>query len=75
MLFIAPILKAPELTVPIGQVPFNSRVTGRVENLPVTISLLSSPGRDLELFDIARDCLTKAGRPLNVLAGTPEMFA
>jgi hypothetical protein len=26
-------------------------------------------GRDLELMDIARDCLVKAGRPTCVLAG------
>ncbi|KIN00679.1 hypothetical protein OIDMADRAFT_124456, partial [Oidiodendron maius Zn] len=44
MLFVAPILKAPELTVPVGQVPFRSKVTGRIEHLPVAISLLASPG-------------------------------
>ncbi|KAH8588673.1 amidase signature domain-containing protein [Bisporella sp. PMI_857] len=69
MLFPAPILKAPEFTVPIGQVPFQSKVTGNVEELPVAISLLSAPGRDLKLMEIARDCLVRAGRPTNVLPG------
>ncbi|PVH87325.1 amidase signature enzyme [Cadophora sp. DSE1049] len=70
MLFVAPILKAPEFTVPIGEVPFLSRVTGNSEKLPVAISLLGAPGRDLELMDIARECLEMAGRPTSVLHGT-----
>ncbi len=29
----------------------------------------SATGRDLQLMDIARNCLVKAGRPTSVLAG------
>ncbi|CAG8957725.1 hypothetical protein HYFRA_00000061 [Hymenoscyphus fraxineus] len=74
MLFVSPILGAPEFTVPIGQVPFKSKVTGNTEHLPVAISLLGSPGSDLELMDIARNCLKKAGRPTRVLPGA-KLFA
>ncbi|PMD16757.1 amidase signature enzyme [Hyaloscypha hepaticicola] len=56
MLFVAPILKAPKFTVPIGEVPFLSKVTGNVEQLLVAISLLGVPCRHLELTDIASDC-------------------
>ncbi|KAL8833097.1 MAG: hypothetical protein Q9170_004506 [Blastenia crenularia] len=31
MLFLSPIIQGPEFTVPIGQVPFESRVSGRTE--------------------------------------------
>ncbi|KAF4628721.1 hypothetical protein G7Y89_g9427 [Cudoniella acicularis] len=37
-------LLAPEFTVPIGEVPFLSKVTGNVEQLLVAISLLGAPG-------------------------------
>lgn len=72
-LFLSPILGGPELTIPIGYSAFESKVTGKTGNLPVAISLLACPGRDLELFDIALGTLKQAGRPLAVKAG-PEMF-
>ncbi|KAF2205659.1 amidase signature enzyme [Delitschia confertaspora ATCC 74209] len=68
-LFLSPILGAPELTIPIGECPFTSKVTGNIEKLPVAVSLIASPGHDLELFDVARGCLEKAGRPTRVLTG------
>ncbi|KAK4222507.1 amidase signature domain-containing protein [Podospora fimiseda] len=73
MLFISPILGAPELTVPIGHSPFISKVSRNEEKLPIAISLLGSPGRDLELFDIVIECLRKSGRPMAVKSGK-EMF-
>ncbi len=71
----------------VGETPFQSKVTGKCEHLPVAVSLLSSPGtcfshysrfsfwcwhnggRDMELFNQARDCLKKAGRATSVGAG------
>ncbi|KAK0701218.1 amidase signature domain-containing protein [Apiosordaria backusii] len=69
MLFVSPILGAPELTVPIGHTPFLSKVTGNEEQLPIAISLFGSPGRDLELFDIATKCLQRSKRPIAVKPG------
>ncbi|CAJ2504123.1 Uu.00g115170.m01.CDS01 [Anthostomella pinea] len=72
-LHISPILGAPELTVPIGHVPYYSKVTGKMESLPVAISVLAAPGRDLQLFDVVQACLERAGRPLSVKTGS-KMF-
>ena len=69
MLFLSPILGGPELSIPIGQVPFFSKITGKSEALPVSISLLAAPGQDLNLFDCALSCLQKSGRPTTVCAG------
>ncbi|KAF2108478.1 amidase signature domain-containing protein [Lophiotrema nucula] len=68
-LFLSPILGAPELTIPIGEYPFESKCSGNIEKLPIAISMIAAPGEDLILFDIASDCLKKAGRPTQVLAG------
>ena len=73
MLFLSPILGGPELTVPIGQVPFDSKVTHEREYLPVGISLLAMPGQDMELFELAQKCLEEAGRATKVYAGK-KMF-
>lgn len=63
MLFLSPVLGAPELTVPskwvlnhgtammlncncvVGELPYESKVSGRTEYLPIGISLLSDPGK------------------------------
>ncbi|KAF1850932.1 amidase signature enzyme [Cucurbitaria berberidis CBS 394.84] len=68
-LFLSPILKAPELTIPIGEYPYLSKVSGRVEKLPVAISMIAAHGHDFDLFDVALTCLRQSGRPTQVLAG------
>ena len=64
MLFLSPITRGPEFTIPgivfvnfgilgngadgdasVGQVPFESRVSGRTEYLPVAVSLLAAHGK------------------------------
>lgn len=42
----------PDYTVPIGEVPFVSRVTGREGYLPVSVSLVARRGNDVPLFDV-----------------------
>ncbi len=74
MLDLAPTLGAPELVVPIGQISYDSRVSGQIEYLPVTLSLMGAPGTDLDLIGEARVCLEKAGRPTWVRVGS-SMFA
>ena len=68
-LFLSPILEAPELTIPIGEYTYKSKISGKDEKLTVGISIIGLPGHDLELFNIAMNCLHKAGRPTQVLAG------
>jgi hypothetical protein len=38
--------------VPLGQVPYNSTITGMTEFLPVTISMVARKGCDYMLFDL-----------------------
>ncbi|KAF2502329.1 amidase signature enzyme [Lophium mytilinum] len=68
-LTLSPILEAPELVVPIGEIPYQSVISGREEMLPVAVGLLALPGSDLLLMDLARGCLEKAGRPVSVHTG------
>jgi len=84
VLYLSPALGAPELVVPgkqanydrdilltsaAGQIPFNSRITGQQEYLPVAVSLLGAPGTDLELIEMTEDFLKHAKRSTNVLTG------
>ena len=73
MLFLSPILKAPELTIPMGETEYHSRVSGRIEKLPVGISVMASPGLDRELFACVLKCLRDSGRP-SCVHGGKSMF-
>lgn len=55
--------------ITVGEVPFESKVTGNVEYLPMGVSLMALPGSDLMLMDIAQKCLEQANRPTTVYAG------
>ncbi|KAF2831281.1 amidase signature enzyme [Ophiobolus disseminans] len=68
-LFLSPILKAPELTVPIGEVAYSSKVSDNEEKLPVAVSVIGPPGQDLFLFDLVMKCPQNSNRPDRVLAG------
>ncbi|KAI5363854.1 putative amidase [Septoria linicola] len=68
-LWLAPILGAPELTVPIGQVPYHSRISKTKEYLPVVASILGKPRTDLSLIGTAVEGLRYASLPTHVLAG------
>ncbi|KAF2252332.1 amidase signature enzyme [Trematosphaeria pertusa] len=67
--WVSPILGAPEVVIPIGDIPYESRVTRRTERLPVAASLLSEPESDLHLLELTQDFLRKKRRPLVVSAG------
>ncbi|EXJ58976.1 hypothetical protein A1O7_06407 [Cladophialophora yegresii CBS 114405] len=44
----------PDYTIPVAETAYVSRITGRAEYLPVSISLVGRPGSDLELFNVVR---------------------
>ncbi|KAI9846951.1 MAG: hypothetical protein M1838_001087 [Thelocarpon superellum] len=44
----------PDYTVPIGEVPYMSRITEREAFLPVSLSIIGRKGHDLVLFDILK---------------------
>lgn len=69
-LFLSPILKAPDLVVPIGEVPYESRISGRLEWLPVAVNLVGAPGMDQWLFDAVTRVLRSSGRPETVSSGS-----
>lgn len=69
-LFLSPILKAPDMVVPIGEVPYESRISGRREWLPVGVSLVGAPGMDKWLFDAVARVLESSGRPDTVSSGS-----
>ncbi|KAL9609127.1 MAG: hypothetical protein Q9167_006088 [Letrouitia subvulpina] len=68
-LHLSPLLGAPELVVPIGTIPYKSRVTEKTEQLPIAVALLGAPGTDLKLVETALECLQRSGRPTRVLTG------
>ncbi|ETI26211.1 hypothetical protein G647_02988 [Cladophialophora carrionii CBS 160.54] len=72
-LYLFPILGGPEITIPLGQIPFQPLVSGRVEQLPVGLSLLAAPGEDMMLVVLTRQVLDHSGRPTYVLTGK-EMY-
>ncbi|GAA5820413.1 hypothetical protein JCM11251_005615 [Rhodosporidiobolus azoricus] len=59
----------PEITLPIGQVPYNSTVSGVTEYLPVTININAARGCDFMLFDLAEQ-LHEAGITGTVKTGS-----
>jgi Asp-tRNA(Asn)/Glu-tRNA(Gln) amidotransferase A subunit family amidase len=55
----------PDITVPVGQVPYQSRITGQEEWLPVSLSFLSQPGNDRILTSLLKELeVTAVLRPV-----------
>ncbi|OJJ41890.1 hypothetical protein ASPWEDRAFT_292279 [Aspergillus wentii DTO 134E9] len=67
--YLSPALGAPELAIPIGQLPYQSRITRKTESLPVLAALMSPPGSDLDLVRIALEYLEKIPLPTKVHTG------
>lgn len=72
-LFLSPILGSPDIVIPIGEIPYQSRVTGNQEFLPVAINVVGTPGMDYWVLESMRTVLLKSGRPSKVNAGS-RMF-
>ena len=53
----------------VSQIEYQSRITNKQEQLPVVISLLGSPGKDMGLIEWTLDALSKSGRPSQVKTG------
>ncbi|KAK4213201.1 amidase signature domain protein [Rhypophila decipiens] len=72
-LFLGPILGAPDVMVPLGDVPYESRISKRTEYLPVVVDLVGAPGSDLRLLEAVERLMREAGREMLVSTGT-RMF-
>jgi Asp-tRNA(Asn)/Glu-tRNA(Gln) amidotransferase A subunit family amidase len=59
----------PDIVVPIGQVGYNSTISGRLEYLPVTISFMAAKGCDYMLLNLI-EALSDAGIVSGVNVGT-----
>ena len=66
---MSPMMRAPEVTAPVGDIPYMSRVTEREEPLPVAVSLIGAPGTDLLLVDLVEKGLRGACIPTRVQTG------
>ncbi|KAJ5114029.1 hypothetical protein N7456_002563 [Penicillium angulare] len=59
----------PELVVPIGQFPFHSDISNRVEFIPVSLSIIACRDMDIELLELTNDFLRQNGFSTSVLPG------
>ncbi|PSN68456.1 hypothetical protein BS50DRAFT_634027 [Corynespora cassiicola Philippines] len=69
-IWLAPILGAPELSIPIGEMEYVSDLSKRIERLPIVVSLLGASGTDMELIGTARRTLEQSGRAKVVATGS-----
>ncbi|KAJ3564184.1 hypothetical protein NPX13_g7932 [Xylaria arbuscula] len=67
--YLSAILGAPELAIPITQLPYSSRISNKEEQLPIVVSLMGSPEADLQLLDWTLEALEKSGRSTKVKTG------
>ncbi|KAF4450024.1 Amidase signature domain protein [Fusarium austroafricanum] len=68
-LFVPPILGAPDIVIPIGEIPYHSRISDQTEFLPVVANLVGAPKRDLQLLQVVESILKKSARAESVLTG------
>jgi len=67
--FISPVLHMPQLVLPFGQMPYQSRVSGRLEHRPIGSTLVGAKGSDLMLIDLARKAFKTASWPTTIDVG------
>ena len=72
-LFVSPILQAPDIMVPIGEVTYQSKISRRTEVLPVLLNVVGAPNTDFQLLEAVEKVLTLSKRPTSVATGT-RMF-
>ncbi|KAI1177466.1 amidase signature enzyme [Nemania sp. FL0916] len=72
-LFLSPILGAPDIVVPIGDVPYESKITQKIEYLPVVANVVGAPGTDFQLLRIISQVMKLSERPTSVAVGS-RMF-
>ncbi|KAI9154909.1 Scytalone dehydratase-like protein Arp1 [Paramyrothecium foliicola] len=68
-LYMSPIAGTPEVTAPIGEISYHSEVTQRLEPLPISVSVVSPPGTDLDLINLVHGALKIGGKPTSVATG------
>ncbi|KAJ5713601.1 uncharacterized protein N7483_010782 [Penicillium malachiteum] len=69
-LFLPPILGAPDIAIPTGEVSYVSKITKRTEYLPVVIDIMGAPTKNLELLQAIEKTMVLSGRPASVTTGS-----
>lgn len=64
----------PEVVIPIGEVPYFSKLTHNTKYLPVSISIQAAAGCDFVLYDLII-ALADAGIIRSATPGTSRTFA
>ncbi|KAJ5728212.1 amidase [Penicillium malachiteum] len=62
-------MRGPEVTAPVGHIPFFSTVTEREEPLPIAVSVIGAPGTDLILAEVVEKGMKFADIPKKVRVG------
>lgn len=68
-LFFSPILRSPDVVVPIGEILYHSKITDREEYLPVAVNVVGAPGMDNWVLYSVEKVLKMKGRPTEVRTG------
>ncbi|KAF4962163.1 hypothetical protein FSARC_9737 [Fusarium sarcochroum] len=58
-LLLSPLLSAPQISIPIGQVDYDSPISFQVEKLPIVIDLMAYPGCDNMLMGLVETLAEK----------------
>ncbi|CZR43687.1 uncharacterized protein FPRO_07396 [Fusarium proliferatum ET1] len=69
-LFLPPILGSPDVVVPIGETRYYSKISNKIEYLPVVANIVAAPGRDHEFLESVDAILERSGRSNVVSAGS-----
>ncbi|QGI81315.1 hypothetical protein CEK25_008044 [Fusarium fujikuroi] len=73
-LFLPPILGSPDVVVPIGETRYYSKISNKIEYLPVVANIVAAPGRDHEFLEAVDAILERSGRS-NVVSTGSRIFA
>ncbi|KAF5694969.1 amidase signature domain-containing protein [Fusarium denticulatum] len=73
-LFLSPILGAHNVVIPFGETPYHSKISDKIEYLPVVANLVAAPDRDHELLEAVEAILERSKRPKEVCTGS-RIFA
>ncbi|KAI1130918.1 amidase-like protein [Nemania abortiva] len=63
----------PNIIVPVGQCTYHSKISGKEEQFPVSVSIFAPKGKDIGLLSLVHDYLTANALPASVRTG-PTAF-
>ncbi|KAF2652401.1 putative amidase [Lophiostoma macrostomum CBS 122681] len=67
--FISPVLHMPQLVLPFAQMPYQFRISGRVEHRPIVSTLVGAKGSDLMLISLAKAAFESVSWPTSIATG------